>query len=756
LKTIALIQNQVYMSYASKTDIRPLVEALHYKVKLFTAHNIQQLKYDIRDDLFDTIVFTSNSLNERTIKNEVDDSKFQQFFEEFLDRGKGCIILHQMRLADNGRNGKGGSYDFLPHGFKEITAVKRDEKPIEGDIKGTEGVFTHPVFQVPNAVNIQRMKEISIQKRGLYWHYLENVDPAIWDTLLYDESDNYSFRPLLISTKDNNPHRIIVSCLNTDWQKHHEVFENMISYAIDGKSQTAIIQDDDVNNTSFEFLLSVLHSNNQKFKLYTKEELGDFKKNIEQGNHQIVFIGPFSDSSQRVADELLDFLYPFSVNGQLKVIRVNKGQNQLNEVVINGREKTSISTLLDLEIKVQNEIKAEGFVDQSFWNTIESLRALESMKEKIQSSFFDSLTIETILNHCSPHIYEDGSYDYAFSPTVSLLWLYHIYFGPEDPLTISSKQWIRKNFHMEETREKVMALSMLIEIGACMEEERIELRRLIDPGNQVNLNEIQVSYLLRASLLLKDVNCIEFYVNWIQTLLEENKIWKDLSIYATLVELLLESMKVLQESDSYTKPVEEAIEKIMFSFILDIQNSYKLRKPEWVYPWENKATTSLKCTAALLKFEDLLDLPVSEVAQSIFRYSNNDTNSKTFLHELTAMEQFKKENWSLQQTEKELLKEKAAMEKQIIESKKVNFEKIFSYTPFKLMLAFSLVSLFVMCWLTIFILGNDSIKADFTKFSKNYWKPIISTLTFLGTIFPILQIAFKKKQQTRVEGASGR
>ncbi len=68
MKSIALIQNQVYMSYASKTDIRPLVESFHYKVTLYTAHNIQQLKYDIRDDLFDAIIFTSNSLNEKTIK----------------------------------------------------------------------------------------------------------------------------------------------------------------------------------------------------------------------------------------------------------------------------------------------------------------------------------------------------------------------------------------------------------------------------------------------------------------------------------------------------------------------------------------------------------------------------------------------------------------------------------------------------------------------------------------------------------------
>ncbi len=684
-------------------------------------------------------------------KSEIDDPKFKQFFEEFLDRGKGCVILHQMRLADNGRIGTGGAYDFLPAVYKEVTAIKREEKPVEGDMKGSEKTFTHPIFQVPKTVDLQRMKEISIQKRGIYWHYLQNVDPSIWDVLLFDESDHYSFRPLFITTKDNNSHRIIISCLNTDWQKHNELFENMISYAIDGKSQTAIIQDTSVNNTSFEFLLTVLQSNNQKFKLYKKEEFQDFKKNIEQGNHQIVFIGPFEESSHSMANEIEDFLTPYSVNGQLKMISVKKGRHQLNEVVINGREKTSVSTLHDLELKVQNEIKEEGFIDQSFWNTVESLRALDSMKDKVFSSFFDPLTIETILEHCSSHIYEDGSYDFAFSPTVAFLWLKHTYYGPDHHLTKNTMDWIREHLPLEETREKVMALSMFLEIGAGTDLDRGQLIELISPENQDNLSEIQVSYLLRASILLKDIECIKFYVNWLENLLAENKIWKDLSIYATLIELLLDSMEVLQASEEYTEPVEEIIEKLMFSFILDIQNAYKLRKHEWMYPWENKATTSLKCTSALLRFEDLLDLPVSEVAQSIFKYSSNDSSFKTFRHELTALEQLKGENWRLQGNEKELQKEKEELEIQVQEAGKMKFEKVFHYTPYKMMFAYSLLSLFIIGWLTIFIAGNEGIRQDFTQFSKTYWMSIISTLTFFATIFPLLQIIFNKKKENSRE-----
>jgi hypothetical protein len=99
--TIALIQNQSEMSHYGYADARPMLEDFGYQPILYTAQNIDDLGTDLARLKFDAIVFASNALNDKTIRENVRSNEFKKSFECFIKNGKGCLVLHQLRMAQD-------------------------------------------------------------------------------------------------------------------------------------------------------------------------------------------------------------------------------------------------------------------------------------------------------------------------------------------------------------------------------------------------------------------------------------------------------------------------------------------------------------------------------------------------------------------------------------------------------------------------------------------------------------------------------
>ncbi|WHT48130.1 hypothetical protein QNH10_19225 [Sporosarcina thermotolerans] len=266
---IALIQSQVYMSYSTKSDIRPLLESFDFieseDIILYTAHNIPRLKFDLTDIDISMVLFTSNSLSEKTIKEEVESESFKRSFEEFLSRGKGCLILHQLNSIPKEFFEPFTAYNFLP--IEAPMAVRRKENPLIGDLRNSKLSEAHPLFHYPNNVSLNELKQYCMKKKGLYWHYLDDsYSSAEWETLLHDEDETQTRKALLMATRETSKYRVVISSLNLDWQKETVLLENIIKFVIDGKCNTAVLWDSTYKSMAFEFFLETLNSLNYRYQ----------------------------------------------------------------------------------------------------------------------------------------------------------------------------------------------------------------------------------------------------------------------------------------------------------------------------------------------------------------------------------------------------------------------------------------------------------------------------------------------------------
>ena len=254
---IALVQNQSEMSHYGYADARPLIEELGYNVVLYTAQNIDDLASNLQT--FDAIIYASNAFNDKTIREEIFTPEFIATFSKFLEEGKGCLILHQLRLAQT----KNTTLEFLPSPLKSVQPIERPkaEKSSDGELYPTALTKTDVCFLYPNEIDINQVKTQCLNYRslrGLYWHYWAQVENSEWDILLYDIDANDIQRSLILSSKEAAPYRIILSSLTLDWQKQTKILQNILTYIIEGKHNTAILKDYKNTSVAFEYCIECL------------------------------------------------------------------------------------------------------------------------------------------------------------------------------------------------------------------------------------------------------------------------------------------------------------------------------------------------------------------------------------------------------------------------------------------------------------------------------------------------------------------
>ncbi|TMW71234.1 hypothetical protein [Alteribacter natronophilus] len=795
MSKIALVQNQVYMSYASKSDVRPLLLKFGYdthNVSLYTSHNIKKLKNDMAAEEISAVIFTSNSLKEATIREEVFSGDFRDTFHSFLQRGKGCLIFHQMGLADEGYHDENaGTYDFLPAALGRIRAIKRKgEAPTAGDFKTSRMTAAHPVLLYPHQVNPSSLKQFCIQKKGLYWHYLDGVAPAEWDTILFDEDGEGGRRPLAISTRDTSPYRIMLTSLNLDWQKDEGFLPNILSYIIKGKCQTAVIRDPDYDSIGFDFFLAVLKSRNFRYELYEYSSLEEFRRQVKRGTHTVVVLGPHVNPDAEEVRNTYAFLKNDISGGRVKCVGIEAAGRDFKQFFISGREKFALNYLYDMEINIQQELNMHGLIDGSFWATVDTFRYLRQIEDT--RSEFDNKTIQKVFQKVQEkHIEDNGSYDGLIAPTISLLWLRAVFTGIHSEGTRRTVEWIKEHVDAEEDREQILAYSMFVELGIDSNSSAGKLQSLIGAKELKNANEIELIYYLRAALLLKDPSLAKACISVLAERRSKEGLWLDVSISATVVNLLLDTIKMLQEDViEDTEELEAAAEDMVFSTINVIQknmNRVQGNREEVIYPWENKANTTAKCICAMLKLDKLIDMPITEIVQSLINHSNDINRTGTDKMALQIIEDFKSEarqssnrNEELKKeirnlkngvrNEKEKLKEleraKAKQERTIDNLEVENKEYADQLTrsarrSITVQYAWSswIIMAIIAIWAMIFFNGNRAALDALLTFYQNYSDIIILTLGVpagaFGTYFILERSVLSKRRSGKQHSRAG-
>jgi hypothetical protein len=647
LYKVALIQNQSEMSHYGYADARPLFEEYEYRTELYTSQNIDELSSDLIRLKFDAIVFASNALNDKTIRERVMSNEFRTSFEVFIKNGKGCLILHQLRLAQDGI-----PLGFLPNPLNIIQPRVRADKGNSQDnnLYLTQIAKEHVFFLYPHIISIDEIKSRCLSHRslrGLYWHYWDNLNGVDWNILLYDTDQQGLERPLIIASKESEIFRIALCSLTLDWQKQKTLLKNILTYIIEGKHHLAILRDSPNMSFGFEYFIESLKAQKYPFGIYdVNQNLDDFQRNIERGVHTIIIFGPFVNK-EKINDSIISLINEKIQSGSVKLLTMSS-DTYLRGFYTSGREKFAQKILHEVELKLQWELSS-GYIDGSFGSTVESLQILNDLSAHTRSKY-DNQLLRKVIDIINDHDRNrNGSYDEVFGVTCSLLWMRAIYLGADNEDTKRTINWIRENLGSYEDRERILAYYTMIDTGLAKDEEIRTLRNLLlsQQGKWEKLSELDLIVYLKSAIKSRTNDII---IPIIKALEENQKIgfWVDLATTASAVSALLDAQKLLKQeySQDYSR-MREILEPMIFKSIIYIHASMENISETKIYPWDNKASTSLKCIQAWLNFENLIDLPVRELLDALKIYSIGEISKSSINTSLTILEELRNENRDL-------------------------------------------------------------------------------------------------------------
>ncbi len=656
--TVALIQNQSEMSHYGYADARPLIVRRNYLVKLYTAQNIDRLAHELKDIRIDAVVFASNALNDKTIRDTVGSDAFASTFADYLKAGKGCLILHQLRVAQLGSEAPtSGELKFLPLDQK-VRLIERPKSEVatQGVLHLTPAAEGHACLLYPSLVDIQQVQEQSLTfpgLRGLYWHYLDQLSQADWDVLLYDlDSDNRK-RPLLAAMRESGPFRIVIAALTLDWQNQGALFENVLTYLVEGKHETALLTKDQRSwDASFAYFSELLRSMRHPYRLYEFAEIAELSRNLLNGVHSIIVLAP-DVKENSLSQEFRSLLDEKIYGGNASLIGWIDATSPPRFFVA-GRERLALRLLEQIEFGVHSEL-SRGFIDGSFWSTVDSLQVLRGIartKDKYDRQSFSMVRALGKSESAGPTLFDlvnvhdrQGSYDGVFGVTCALLWFRGTFLGLEDAQTNATIGWIRQNLADYQDREKALAYHSLNQIGAASEADIKELRGLLRRQTLDRASEVDLLFYLRIAISVDDLSSAEQIVRYLQEKQDKaDGYWVDLETTANAVSTLLDARdKFKQNQATRHVPLEMIYRAVIF-----IQNARDDTKTgKFAYPWDNKISASLKCIDALMKFEDLIEQPVQEIIRTLQAYVRVQGERTSLRTALVTLEELRTTNLAI-------------------------------------------------------------------------------------------------------------
>jgi len=569
--------------------------------------------------------------------------------------------------------------------------------------------------------------------KGLYWHYFENINRSDWDLLLFDTDKKGLERPLVIASKESDPFRVILCALTLDWQKQKGFLQNILTYIVEGKHNTAVIRDSKNVSAAFNYLIDCLRSEKYPFRIYDVDlNLPDFLENVKSGVHTIIIMDPFVDG--KIGKGAHSLIEQYVKDGKVKLIGIDSNL-ELGKFHVAGRERYALHLLYDCEIKIQKELHDSGYIDGSFWSTVESLQILSEIP-RVRSRF-DHQTLKNTFQNADTHD-RNGSYDEVFGVTCALLWLRAKYLGGTHSDTERTLSWIRRNLSAFEDREKALAYFTLISVGLATKGDKENLKNILLSLVVDRLSEIDLTVYLKAAI---GVGAKDTLIPIVKRLddKQDDGCWIDLATSATAVIALLDVLRSLQEKDMAPfAEIRPRLESMISEAIIYIRNSREdVSEEKGIdYPWDNKASTSLKCIQALLKFEELVDLPVYEIIDAVLSYSGIETEKSSAKTALAILEELKKENRKLYQ-DNLLLSGKALQYKKSLTTNRILW--IFSATASYLLASILVYSL----WIGTSTSMQEILKGAFVE----SWPFHIAVIGLAATLYKLLPFLRKHQQE---------
>ena len=639
---ISLVQNQSEMAHYGYADARALFADLRYDVTLYTAQNVSALSRELRRQLTDGLVLGSNALNDKTIRAYFEAQETANAIAEFLSLGGGLLSFHQLRIASI----EGAKLSFLPGSLGKIRPVARatEESSASGELTVPGGAEMHTCMLYPNRLHPARISEKALgfgSLGGLYWHFWKDPDLSDWDVLLADDADHDASRPLVIASKETAAHRIVLSSLTLDWQQQREALQNILAYVVEGRHNTAVLSQSRNESQALAYLTAALEARRFPFQRYPLSEgLSSFEAHIESGVHTTVVLA--DDVPLEVLVRNTSFnLEEVMLSGALKILSIEPGDDpsRLSGVSVISHQTEAHRHLALVGLAVQAELRT-GNIDGSFWSTAETLQVLTDLPEV--STDFGPL-VERALDLAAEHD-RDGSYDEVFGVTCALYWMRATYRGTQDRSTAMTEQWIRQRLGRFDTRERVLAYRTFAMVGTLTTSDRESLKALLDALPHNELSEIDLIAYIKAGVAAEISEPLPSLVDQLLGALQRN--WVDLATTASAAAALLDARAVMGSSRNLRSQVKRDLDDTVRRAVVSLQEAMRNRGEDGAaaYPWEGKASTTVRCLEAWAKFDTQVAPPVYDVIDQLMGWDRVSAEIASTRTSLAVLDELKDEN----------------------------------------------------------------------------------------------------------------
>jgi hypothetical protein len=607
---VALIQSASEMLHNGFADARGALDRLGFEHTLYTRENVADLLPELRARRFDAVLFASNALNDRVVREVCRGEEFVGGFGEFLAGHGGCVILHQLAMA------REPSLGVLPAPLDTVHALKRPEPAREGDLQPGKAARHHVAMRFPADVDVARVVDAALGFRslpGLYWHYWYGGRLADWEVLIEDRAHQPA-RTIAAVTNATMALRVAVCAIPVDWQGQDDLLGNLLEFAASGWARTAVLAGGAVGGAETQYLLRSLRARRLPHRVYGPEEEEQLARRLRQDIHGVLVLG-----SGLRPDALPGGVAAAAADGvgggRLRMVSFPANDTHPRSFALAGRQPLPDTLLNAAQLQALGDLE-EGFVEGSFWSTIEVLQLLCDL-----GRIDDPAIADAALERADGHDPGDGSYDETFAATCGQYWLRSWARGADHESTRRTLAWIRRELDGGRgASDEVYALGTMAERGAATGEEREALGRLL-AGVTDGSTELELFVALRAARALGGDEGRAHAARLARTLVGkrgEDGLWIDLDLSAAIAGEILDHARATGEEGRALLSHAD-VRGALLTVMAAIQQALGRGAAEAShrYPWGDSAVTTMRCLRAWVLFDALFDLPVTEVVETL-------------------------------------------------------------------------------------------------------------------------------------------
>ncbi len=407
-----------------------------YDFIIFQPEQCMRLFAEMELGALDGVIFSSNVSNDSRVCNLIECHK--DIIENFINQGKGILILLQYHLAKKGKifnvvskrifweqgedssnaQGSDAVYSIKSHS-EEGTDLEREQNKIvltnsKFDLSKVYWDNTAILLSYPNKLSPEIIYKQSQNSRYVntfapayisdYLHAYFSAPFCVWAKT---KDNNIIKKPLMIYSLNENK-RIIITTIPADLQEHKEFLENLISYITRGKPKAVLWKDESCQKCRGKCDIEDYLKRAKIHYIKASEKEFKEKKSIVNGAKYVLACGMNSFQSYQVYSE--------KTNGISLPIRTT-----LNNIT--GKEnKKDEKIVVEIPAASQIEIWAnQGFEyllsrfpqNNAFnnrWDSLYATKQVVLLAQKINRKIPDYIT-EQIERYLLLHNQDNESFD---------------------------------------------------------------------------------------------------------------------------------------------------------------------------------------------------------------------------------------------------------------------------------------------------------------------------------------------------------